>query len=78
MNLRVQLALPLCRHWGPGHSACSTNGGCRGSFDLVLLFVRLMKLVHLGHLGSGQWGVELLRYKGNHGSWVKCATFAEC
>jgi hypothetical protein len=31
-----------------------------------------------GHLGSGQWGVALLGQRGNHGSWVKCATFAEC
>jgi hypothetical protein len=41
------------RQWGPGHSARSAKGGCRGSFDLVLLvthlrrgtvFVRLAKL----------------------------------
>jgi hypothetical protein len=30
------------------------------------------------HLGSDQWGVALLGQKGNHGSWVKCATSAEC
>jgi hypothetical protein len=30
------------------------------------------------HLGSDQWGVTILRQKGNHGSWVKCATSAEC
>jgi hypothetical protein len=23
---------------GSGHSTCSTEAGCRGSFDLVLLF----------------------------------------
>jgi hypothetical protein len=32
----------------------------------------------LVHLGSDQWGVAILGQKGNHGSWVKCATFAEC
>jgi hypothetical protein len=26
---------------GLGHSACSTKGGCRGSFDLVLLVTLL-------------------------------------
>jgi hypothetical protein len=26
---------------GPGHSACSTKGGCRGSFDVVLLVTHL-------------------------------------
>jgi hypothetical protein len=30
----------------------------------------------LGHLGSGQWGVALSGQKGNHDSWVKCATSA--
>jgi hypothetical protein len=30
------------------------------------------------HLGSDQWGVALLGKKGNHGSWVKCATSVEC
>jgi hypothetical protein len=30
------------------------------------------------HLGSDQWGVALLGQKGNHGSWVKCATSVEC
>jgi hypothetical protein len=29
------------------------------------------------HLGSGQWGLALLGQKGNHDSWVKCATSAE-
>jgi hypothetical protein len=31
-----------------------------------------------GHLGSGQWGVALSGQKGNHDSWVKCATSTEC
>jgi hypothetical protein len=26
---------------GLGHSACSAKGGCRGSFDLVLLVIHL-------------------------------------
>jgi hypothetical protein len=48
----VYLALPLYRQWRLGHNACSAKGGCRGSFDLVLLvtplgrstvFVRLAK-----------------------------------
>jgi hypothetical protein len=30
------------------------------------------------HLGSGQWAVVILRRKGNHDSWVKCATSEEC
>jgi hypothetical protein len=30
------------------------------------------------HLRSDQWGVALLGQKGNHDSWVKCATSAEC
>jgi hypothetical protein len=30
------------------------------------------------HLGSDQWGVAILGQKGNHISWVKCATSAEC
>jgi hypothetical protein len=30
------------------------------------------------HLGSDQWGVALLGQKGNHDSWVNCATSAEC
>jgi hypothetical protein len=30
------------------------------------------------HLGSDQWGVVILGQKENHGSWVKCATSAEC
>jgi hypothetical protein len=25
-----------------------------------------------GHLGSGQWKVDLSGQKGNHDSWVKC------
>jgi hypothetical protein len=29
------------------------------------------------HLGSDQWGVAILRQKGNDDSWVKCATSAE-
>jgi hypothetical protein len=29
------------------------------------------------HLGSDQWGVALPGQKGNHDSWVKCATSAE-
>jgi hypothetical protein len=29
------------RQWGPGHSARSAKGGCRGSFDLVLLVTHL-------------------------------------
>jgi hypothetical protein len=29
------------------------------------------------HLGSDQWEVALLGQKGNHGSWVKCATSVE-
>jgi hypothetical protein len=28
----------------------------------------------LVHLGSDQWGVMILGQKGNHSSWVKCAT----
>jgi hypothetical protein len=27
---------------------------------------------------SDQWGVALSGQKGNHDSWVKCATSAEC
>jgi hypothetical protein len=30
------------------------------------------------HLGSDQWAVAILGQKGNHNSWVKCATSAEC
>jgi hypothetical protein len=30
------------------------------------------------HLGSGQWGVALIGQKGNHDSWVNCATSPEC
>jgi hypothetical protein len=29
------------RHWGLGHSACSAKGGCRGSFDFVLIVIHL-------------------------------------
>ena len=29
------------------------------------------------HLGSDQWGLALLGQKGNHDSWVKCATSTE-
>jgi hypothetical protein len=32
----------------------------------------------LGHLGSDQWRVMISGQNGNHGSWVKCATYAEC
>jgi hypothetical protein len=32
----------------------------------------------LGHLGSDQWRVMISGQNGNHGSWVKCATSAEC
>jgi hypothetical protein len=35
------VALPLCCQRGSGHSACSAKGGCRGSFDLVLLVTHL-------------------------------------
>jgi hypothetical protein len=30
------------------------------------------------HLGSDQWGAIILGQKGNHNSWVKCTTSAEC
>jgi hypothetical protein len=30
------------------------------------------------HLISDQWGVTILVQKGNHDSWVKCATSIEC
>jgi hypothetical protein len=33
--------LSLCHQWGSGHSACYAKGGCRGSFDLVLLVTHL-------------------------------------
>jgi hypothetical protein len=39
----VYLALPLCHQWGLGHSACSAKGGCRGSFDLILLVTPFRK-----------------------------------
>jgi hypothetical protein len=32
----------------------------------------------LVHLGSDQWGDAILGQKGNHDSWVKCATSIEC
>jgi hypothetical protein len=32
----------------------------------------------LGHLGSDQWRVMISGQNGNHSSWVKCATSAEC
>jgi hypothetical protein len=35
------LAVLEGRHWGPGRSARSAKGGCRGSFDLVLLVTHL-------------------------------------
>jgi hypothetical protein len=37
----VLLASLLCHQWGPEHSACSTKGGCQGSFILVLLGTHL-------------------------------------
>jgi hypothetical protein len=37
----VKFASSLCRQWVLGHSACSAKGGCRGSFDLVLLVTHL-------------------------------------
>jgi hypothetical protein len=37
----VQFASLLCHQWGLGHSACFAKGGCRGSFDLVLLVTDL-------------------------------------
>jgi hypothetical protein len=40
-NLGVWFSLPLCCQWRLGHSACCTKGGCRGSFDLVLLVTHL-------------------------------------
>jgi hypothetical protein len=35
------MALPEGREWASGHSARSAKGGCRGSFDLVLLVIHL-------------------------------------
>jgi hypothetical protein len=42
------------------------------------IFIRLRSDTLLGHLSSGQWVVALLGHRGNHGSWVKCASSAEC
>jgi hypothetical protein len=42
------------------------------------IFVKASSDTLPNHLGSGQWGVSLFGQKGDHGSWVNCATSTEC
>jgi hypothetical protein len=52
MNPRVYLALPEGRQWGSGHSARSAKGGCRGSYDLVLLVTHLREVYYVCTTGK--------------------------
>jgi hypothetical protein len=53
-------------------------GNLTGGYSLGESLQRLRSDTLPGHLGSGQWGVALSMQKGDHDSWVKCATSAEC